>query len=142
MNAADKFRAAVESGDFRAAFPLFAEDIQFFSPVKFKPIVGIDAVTALFRVLERTFKNFRYSGQLAGRDQAGDGGPDAETHLLHFRAEVDGRRVEGVDILQLNDQGLISTFTVMVRPLSAVLALGGAVERGLIADGVLPAASA
>jgi hypothetical protein len=141
MSTPEKFRAAIESGDLDAALPLFADDIRLFSPVSFAPIAGIVAVRELFAVLLRTFENFRYVGQAAGHGEEGDGGPETETHLLHFRTDVEGRQVEGVDILQLNDRGLISTFTVLVRPLSAVLALGDAVKRGLIADGVLPSAT-
>lgn len=61
MNAADEFRAAVESGDFVRGTALFADDIRFYSPVKFTPFEGIDMVRALFKVLARTFQDFATS---------------------------------------------------------------------------------
>ncbi|WP_158890906.1 nuclear transport factor 2 family protein [Amycolatopsis anabasis] len=139
MSTADKFRAAVESGDFTAGLELFAPDVRFFSPVKFKPFEGIETVSALFRVLQRTFEDFRYVGQLSGRGEEGDGGPETDTHLLHFRTVVEGKKVEGIDLIQLDHRELISTFTVMIRPMSALQTVSDAILKGLVADGVVPA---
>nr|WP_308194989.1 hypothetical protein [Micromonospora sp. R77] len=67
--------------------------------------------------------------------EAGD--PDAfESHILVFRATVRGKQIHGLDLLQLDDDGLIDEFTVMVRPLSAVTALSEAVAAGIAADGI------
>lgn len=138
-NIADKFRAAVESGDFSAGVDLFAPDIRFFSPVKFQPFEGIEVVRALFKVLERTFEDFRYVGQLSGRGEEGPDGAEVETHMLHFRTVVNGKRVEGMDLLQVNEDGRISTFTVMIRPISALMTVSEAIFKGLVEDGVVPA---
>ncbi|MFE7060016.1 nuclear transport factor 2 family protein, partial [Streptomyces californicus] len=59
---------------------------------------------------------------------------------LLFRATVDGREIHGIDLLHLDEEGRIKEFTVMVRPQSAVQALGEAVLAGLVADGLAPAA--
>jgi hypothetical protein len=48
----------------------------------------------------------------------GDGGA-----VLHFRTRVGDPEVEGIDMIHTNAEGLIDDFTVMVRPLSAALAL-------------------
>src|SRR5690606_31788108 len=139
MDAVQRFRQAVESGDFAAAVREFAPDITFHSPVKFTPFRGIGQVSALFRVLGRSFENFRYVGEYSGTDVLGHDGPRAESHILHFRTTVDGKQVDGIDLIQLDEAGRIGTFTVMIRPLSAVQAVGEAVMRGLVADGVVPA---
>nr|WP_042178055.1 nuclear transport factor 2 family protein [Kibdelosporangium sp. MJ126-NF4]CEL12947.1 hypothetical protein [Kibdelosporangium sp. MJ126-NF4]CTQ98632.1 hypothetical protein [Kibdelosporangium sp. MJ126-NF4] len=139
MNAADRFRAAIEAGDFDAAVKEFTDDIVFHSPVKFAPFEGIDTVSALFRVLSRTFEEFRYVGALSGRGEQGDGGPEAETHMLHFRTLVNGRKVEGIDLIQLDEKDRISTFTVMIRPMSALVTVSEAIHAGLVADGVVAA---
>lgn len=139
MHAADEFRAAVEGGDFEAGIALFADDIRFYSPVKFTPFEGIDVVRALFRVLSRTFQDFRYVGEYTGTDIVGLDGPQAESHILHFRTVVDGKQVDGIDLIQVNDDGKIGTFTVMIRPMSALQTVSDAIVRGLVEDGVLPA---
>jgi hypothetical protein len=50
--------------------------------------------------------------------------------------------VHGIDLIQPGPSGLIEELTVMVRPLSAVTALGDAVLAGLQADGLAPARAA
>ena len=127
MNAALRFKAAVEAGDIVGATEFFSDDITFHSPVKFQPFEGIDTVRALFRVLQRTFEDFRYVGQYDG-----PGG-----HVLHFRTAVGGRQVEGIDLIELDDDGRIGAFTVMIRPQSALTAVGEAIWAGLVADGVV-----
>ena len=49
------------------------------------------------------------------------------THALIFRARIEDKQVEGLDHLRLGPDGLVSEFTVMVRPLSAAIALAEAV---------------
>jgi len=129
-----RLRAAVEQGDHEAIVGLFREDIVFHSPVKFRPFEGLPTVAALFAVLLRTFEDFRYVGELSG-DVEGD----AESRVLVFRARVGDKQIHGIDMIQFDDQGQIATFTVMVRPQSAAMALSEAVFAGLVADGVVPA---
>jgi hypothetical protein len=37
--------------------------------------------------------------------------------VLEFEAELDGLQVHGIDMLQWNDDGKLTEFTVMVRPI-------------------------
>jgi len=93
----------------------------FHSPVTFKPFEGRETVAHLFGVLLSVFEDFTYTDHLTG-----DG-----TAILLFRTRVGDKQVEGADILRFGDDGLIEDFTVMVRPLSAAMALGEAVGKGL-----------
>ncbi|HSD79622.1 MAG TPA: nuclear transport factor 2 family protein [Solirubrobacteraceae bacterium] len=111
------FRAAVEARDADAMAALLAEDALLHSPVAFRPFAGRAAIRELFGVLLETFDDFRYVDELEG-----DG-----THALIFRARVGDRQVEGLDHLRLGPDGRITDFTVMVRPLSAAIALAEAV---------------
>ena len=110
------FRLAVEARDHAAMTALLAPDVRFFSPVAFKPFVGRDAAAELFVNLLEVFEDFRYVDELAG-----DG-----THALVFEATVAGRALQGLDHLRLDDDGLVSEFTVMIRPLSGLMAIGEA----------------
>jgi hypothetical protein len=112
MNAATRFREAVEQKDIAAGTALFAEGIVFHSPATFHPFVGRETVTALLTIVEDTFEDFRYTDQL----EAGD-----DVHALIFRASIDGREIEGIDLLRLDSDGLIEDFTVMLRPISGLL---------------------
>jgi hypothetical protein len=111
MSTAARFRAAVESMDIDAAGELLAPDIVFHSPATFHPFVGRETVTRLLGLVAQTFENFRYTDELET-----DG-----SHILVFRAAIDGRDLEGIDLLRFDEDGLIADFTVMLRPISGLL---------------------
>lgn len=117
------FRAAVEAGDIDAAVALLADDVVFHSPVVFKPYRGRDSVGIILRAVAEVFEGFRYV--------RGMGAPDGSDHALVFQARVGDRDLEGVDLLHLDAAGNISELTVMVRPLSAALALADAMSAKL-----------
>ncbi|MFJ3175119.1 nuclear transport factor 2 family protein [Streptomyces roseus] len=139
MNAADRFRAAVESRDLAALEDLFTQDVRLYSPVKFTPFEGRPMVLALFGVLLRTFEDFRYVGRYAGSAETSADGSESPSEILLFRATVNGKAIHGIDLVHYAEDGRIKEFTVMVRPQSAVHALGEAVLAGLVADGLAPA---
>ncbi|MFB7209773.1 nuclear transport factor 2 family protein [Streptomyces sp. NPDC056255] len=136
----ERFRAAVEKGELAALSDLFTEDIRLYSPVKFTPFEGRPMVLGLFGVLLRTFEDFRYVGHFEGTAETSADGEEAPSTVLLFRATVNGKQIHGVDLLQFDGAGRIKEFTVMVRPQSAVQALGQAVLDGLVADGLVPGA--
>jgi len=121
----EAFRAAVEALDLEAAMAQLSPSVVLYSPVTFKPFEGKEAVRALFAILFRTFEDFRYVGEYA----ADDGG-----EVLHFRWRIGDREGEGIDMVRFDGDGLIDDFTVMIRPLSAVLALRDSVFARLAAD--------
>ncbi|WP_124283273.1 nuclear transport factor 2 family protein [Streptomyces sp. ADI97-07] len=135
---AERFRSAVEKRDLAALDGLFTEDVRLFSPVKFTPFEGRPMVLGLFGVLLRTFEGFRYVGHLEGEALTSAEGAEVPSEILLFRASVNGREIHGIDLLQFDEAGRIKEFTVMVRPMSAVQALGAAVLEGLAADGLVP----
>ncbi|MCN9242593.1 nuclear transport factor 2 family protein [Streptomyces sp. RY43-2] len=139
MSTADRFRAAVDRRDLAALGELFTEDIRLYSPVKFTPFEGKPMVLALFQVLLRTFEDFRYIGDHTGTSQTSSDDASVPSAVLIFRATVAGKEIHGMDLLHFDDDGRIKEITVMVRPRSAVQALGEAVLTGLVADGLVPA---
>ena len=123
---AARFRAAVESHDVGAAAELLAEEIVFHSPVTFHPYVGRDTVTRLLGIVAEVFEDFRYTDELTG-----DG-----MHALIFRAGVGGRELEGLDLLRFDADGLISDFTVMVRPVSGLMPFAEKMAERVTAAGL------
>ncbi|MFC8262067.1 nuclear transport factor 2 family protein [Streptomyces sp. NPDC057291] len=138
METVERFRAVVEKRDLTALEDLFTEDIRLYSPVKFTPFEGKPMVLGLFGVLLRTFEDFRYIGHFEGAAETSTDGEEAPSAILLFRATVHGKQIHGIDLLQFDETGRIKEFTVMVRPQSAVHALGEAVLAGLVADGLIP----
>ncbi|MFG2000686.1 nuclear transport factor 2 family protein [Spirillospora sp. NPDC048911] len=112
------FRAAVEKRDVEGFPLLLARDVEFLSPVAFKPYVGRELVAAILRGVMRVFEDLHYVNEIHE-----PGGHDV---ALVFKATVNGREVHGCDFLHLDDDGLIDRFCVMVRPLSAANALADA----------------
>ena len=110
------FREAVEAGDIEAGLELFAEDATLDSPVAFKPFVGIEQVGVVLRAVFETFEDFRYTDELDG-----DG-----VHALIFNARVGEKSVQGLDLIRMDDSGRITNLTVMIRPLSGLIALAEA----------------
>jgi hypothetical protein len=121
-----RFREAVESGDLDAARRLLAADVVFHSPVTFHPFIGRDTVARLLGEVAQVFSDFRYTDELV----AGD------AHALIFRAAVGDREIEGIDLLRLDEQGLIADFTVMLRPLSALIPFAQAMGERVAAAGL------
>jgi hypothetical protein len=110
------FRTAVEQRDQAAMVALLAPDVRFSSPVAFRPFVGRDAAAELFWNLFEVLEDFTYLDELEGVD----------THALVFSASVGGKQLQGLDHLRFGVDGLVTEFTVMVRPLSGVVALAEA----------------
>jgi hypothetical protein len=124
----DAFRAGVEARDHDAMVAALSDDVVFHSPITFKPFEGRAAVGALLGVVMGTFEDFSYTDELDS-----DG-----VKALVFQARVGDRQVEGLDLLRFDAEGRIEDFTVMVRPLSAAMALAEEVGKGLEAIGVAP----
>jgi hypothetical protein len=127
--AASDFRDAIERGDLDGMVATLADDVVLHSPVSFKPFEGRDAVAQLFEILVRTFEDFRYTDDLPGE----------EVHAMIFRARIGDREVEGLDLIRPGPDGRIADFTVMVRPLTGVVALAEAVGPQLAAAKDAPA---
>jgi ketosteroid isomerase-like protein len=110
------FRAAVERRDLAALTALLAPDVVFHSPVSFKPYHGRQEVGWILATVATIFEDFVYVDELeSGLHSA-----------LRFRARIGDRLAEGVDLIERDADGAIRTLTVMIRPLSALQALGAA----------------
>ena len=107
------FRAAVEAADVDAMGRALHPDVVFFSPAVFTPYEGREAVLRVLRAVVTVFEDFRYTAQYA----SGDG------EVLRFAARVGDKQVEGVDILTLDADGLVTELVVMVRPIKGLVEL-------------------
>src|SRR3954470_20415154 len=112
----DRFRDAVLSEDHPGMVEALAPEVVFNSPVAFLPFEGREAVGQVLGAVLTTFEDFRYTDELAGET----------AHALVFEARVRDKKVEGIDLLRFDSDGKIDDFTVLVRPLSATIALAEA----------------
>lgn len=102
----------VRHSDFAGLQQLLAEDCVFHSPVVHTPQRGRDLTAAYLAAAMQVLGNgtFRYMRQVVAERDA----------VLEFEAELDGIHINGVDLIHWNDDGRITDFKVMVRPLKAV----------------------
>jgi hypothetical protein len=91
---------------------LLAEDVVFHSPVVHTPQRGKAVTTLYLTAALQVFGNpsFCYVREVRGERDA----------VLEFDLEIDGIRVNGVDLLRWDDAGRVIDFKVMLRPLKAV----------------------
>jgi hypothetical protein len=116
MELSDRFRDAVLEGDHGGMVEALAPEVVFNSPVAFLPFEGRDAVGEVLGAVMETFEDFRYTDELAG----------STAHALVFSARVGEKTIQGIDLLRFDADGKIRDFTVLVRPLSATIALAEA----------------
>ncbi|MET3960802.1 hypothetical protein ABIE44_000736 [Marmoricola sp. OAE513] len=106
-----RWHDVVESRDAAALPAMITEDAVFHSPAVHTPQKGRDTVCAyLGAALVVLGPELRYSDTWKNENDA----------VLRFHTVVDGKQVEGIDMITWNDEGLITDFTVMVRPFQAL----------------------
>ena len=108
----DKWYAYMKSHDTSALWDLLHPDAVFESPVVHTPQRGRDIT---FKYLTSAAKvlggpTFRYLGEWTNDTGA----------VLEFENEIDGIKLNGVDIITFDADGRITHFKVMVRPLKAI----------------------
>jgi len=101
---------------------LLADDVIFYSPIVFSPQNGKELTTLYLMAAGNTFggdkakdgtlegSSFKYTKEILEGNQA----------MLEFETQIDGKYINGVDIITFNESGKISEFKVMIRPLQAV----------------------
>lgn len=114
----------------RGEFPggldeLLDDDVVFYSPIVYTPQEGKALTTMYLQAAGQTLpgdgagdkqgsasseSRFRYTKEVL----------DGDTAVLEFETTVEGKYVNGVDIIRINDAGKIVEFRVMLRPLQAI----------------------
>ena len=105
---------------------LLDDDVVFYSPIVYTPQRGKAITTLYLQAAAQTLP-----GDQTASSSSGDGGPGGgfrytktvlygDTAVLEFETTVEGKYVNGVDIIRCNDEGRIVEFRVMIRPLQAV----------------------
>jgi hypothetical protein len=106
---------------------LLDDDVVFYSPIVYTPQVG-KAITKLYlQAAGQTLPGDATSDTKPGASDAPDGRfrytktvLTDDTAVLEFETTVEGKYVNGVDIIRCNDAGRIVEFRVMIRPLQAI----------------------
>ncbi|WP_339658680.1 hypothetical protein [uncultured Polaribacter sp.] len=91
---------------------ILADDVVFHSPVVHTPQIGKQVTFMYLSAAFVVFFNdtFKYVREVVN---------ESET-LLEFEVEIDGILVNGIDMISWNEEGKITSFKVMIRPLKAM----------------------
>jgi hypothetical protein len=105
---------------------LLADDCVFYSPIVYSPQKGKELTKLYLNAAGNTFSDgerrdkeerpnltdtkFHYSKEVLCGNHA----------VLEFETEVEGKYINGIDMITCNDEGMITEFKVMVRPLKAI----------------------
>jgi hypothetical protein len=106
---------------------ILADDVVFISPIVFTPQRGKDLTKLYLNAAGATIgdgaeasgaarpggtkkSKFRYIMEVVSGNHA----------VLEFETELEGKYVNGIDMLTCDDAGLITEFKVMIRPLQAI----------------------
>ena len=109
----DLVESSIATGSLVGVDSLLADDVVFRSPVAFRPYPGKAITAAILNGVSRVFEDFHYVSSIEEDNRS----------ALVFEARVGDVTVHGCDFITTNDEGLISEFTVMVRPMSGATAL-------------------
>ncbi|MBA98375.1 nuclear transport factor 2 family protein [Sulfitobacter sp.] len=114
----------VAKGEADQIAPLLAEDVRFMPPTYYKTWTGREPVAAVLGHVGQVFSNFRYRRIMgSGNDWA-----------LEFECKVNDLDAVGVDLITLDDDGLISQFEVAMRPHKSIGALRDAMNERVMND--------
>ena len=102
-------------------------DVVFYSPVVFTPQRGIDItklyLTAAGGTLGGDENPSAAPGESAGGFRYTKEILDGHHAVLEFETTMDGKYVNGIDMITCDDDGMIIEFKVLIRPLQAINAV-------------------
>lgn len=120
-----RWHSVIESRAPDELHAMIAPDAVFRSPAVHTPQEGRDLVIAyLSAALVVLGPELRYSDTWQNEADA----------VLHFHTVIDGKDVEGIDMIRWDADGLITEFTVMIRPFKALEATIAAMAAELFRE--------
>ena len=111
-NPIEVWHEVVKSGEIIKLDNILDEDCIFYSPVVFSPQKGKEATRKYLSAAAIVFADdsFKYTKELVSSHLA----------CLEFELVLNEININGVDIISWNEEGKITEFKVMIRPLKAV----------------------
>jgi SnoaL-like domain len=115
------FRLAAEAKDLDLLAATLRDDVELHSPILFRGFEGRETVTAVLTHVAATLEGLTYIGELH----------EGNSVALRFKANVGDRELEGIDFLELDEDGRVAVLTVFMRPMSALTAFNERMKERL-----------
>ena len=106
----EKFFIAIKSKNVDDLETIFDENIIFKPPTYWKEWQGKEIVARILNHVGSVFKNLEYKRVLCNHSD----------YFLEFSCKIGHLDATGVDMISLNQQGLIEKFEVVMRPYKSV----------------------
>jgi SnoaL-like domain len=103
-------RRAAETKDLELLSATLSEDVVLRSPIVFNAFEGRATVMPLLGHVLEVLEDFEYTDELR----------EGAAVVLRFKGRVGDRELEGIDFLELNEDGKVTEVTVFMRPMSAL----------------------
>jgi hypothetical protein len=117
----DRWHGIVLKRDGEALRAMLAENVVFRSPYLWEPYHGRQAAWLILTTVSEVLQDFAYHRELI----------DGHNWALEFSARVGDLSLKGIDLIRLDDDGLIAEFEVFIRPSNSLRALGVEMARRL-----------
>ena len=107
-----KWHEVMKNSELELLDEIIADDATFSSTVVFKPMLGKEITMMYLSAAGQSFnmEKFQYTKEIH----------DGMNSVLEFETYIDEISVNGVDIIEWNEDGKIANFKVMIRPFKAV----------------------
>ena len=111
-NYINKWHEVILEGKMELLDNLLNDNAIFYSPVVFKPLEGKEITKMYLSAAGLSFNmdSFKYTRELN----------DGNHSVLEFETTIDDISVNGIDMIEWDDDGKILSFKVMIRPFKAV----------------------
>ena len=111
-NYIQKWHEVILEGKMELLDNLLNDNATFYSPVVFTPLEGKEITKMYLSAAGLSFNmdSFKYTREVN----------DGYHSVLEFETTIDGISVNGVDMIEWDDDGKILNFKVMIRPFKAV----------------------
>ena len=120
----ERMKEIVASGDDSKIIEILAPDCRFMPPTYYKTWTGAEPTAAILGHVGQIFEDFSYRRVMGeGKDWA-----------LEFQCRIGELDAVGVDLITLNDDGLIEVFEVVMRPYKSIGALREAMMARISTD--------
>jgi hypothetical protein len=115
------FRLAAEAKDLDLLTDTLREDVELHSPILFRGFEGREIVSQVLTHVAATLEDLTYVDELS----------EGNSVALRFKARIGDRELEGIDFLELDDEGRVAVLTVFMRPMSALTAFNEQMKQRL-----------
>ena len=107
-----KWHKVIKTDNLELLNDIIADNAIFSSPVVFNPMEGKEITMMYLNAAGESFnmEKFEYTKEIH----------DGMNSVLEFETYIDEISVNGVDMIEWNEDGKISNFKVMIRPYKAV----------------------